>query len=255
MLKFCGLVMVFFGLSWSIQALEIDDGPHEDAQPLKVLPAPQPKTLTTAEILTSADENDIKNLLNSGFDVNARNTDGITPLIFVLKNNDNLEVARLLIENGADVNAPDAEGMTALLVAVSAANELQKQQEILRSSRIGQVSMIPQEQLEKRFAHQMERAEKMLKMLLEYGADVNQETPFGTPLMAAATNDWNISLMSILIAAGVKVNAQDINGQSALFYAHGHNAVEAEAFLIKNGADINLIDRYGHIYMDAEPVE
>lgn len=40
MLKFCGLVMVFFGLSWSIQALEIDDGPQEDAQPLKVLPAP-----------------------------------------------------------------------------------------------------------------------------------------------------------------------------------------------------------------------
>ncbi len=31
--------------------------------------------------------------------------------------------------------------------------------------------MIPQEQLEKRFTHQMKRAEKML---LEYGADVNQ---------------------------------------------------------------------------------
>ena len=237
------------------QALEIDDGPHSESAPEAIIPAPQPQPQSMAEILTVADEDTINTLLKQGFALNSRDENGDTPLIFVLKNNDNLNIARSMIEAGADINAPNAEGMTPLLVATETANNLLTQQKILSTAQINKISLIPEEQLRGRTAYQMKRAEKMLRMLLHYGANINQETPFGTPLMSAATNDLNINILNILLNRGAKVNIQDQNGQSALFYARAHNAVEAEALLIKYGADINLLDRYGRTYMDAESVE
>ena len=239
----------------TVRALEIDDGPHSESAPTEIIPAPQPQPQSMAEILTAADEKTINLLLQKGFDINARNEDGKTPLILALENNDNLNIARLLIEAGADINAPDAEGMTPLLVATTTALNLQKQQKVLSAAQINQISLIPEEQLRGRTAYQMKRAEKMLRILLHYGADINQETPFGTPLMAAATSELNINIIEILLRSGAKVNIQDQNGQTALFYARAHNAIEVEALLIKNGADVDLTDRYGKTYMDAESAE
>jgi ankyrin repeat protein len=249
------LILFFSCLAFMAQALEIDDGPHSESAPPEVIPAPQPKPQSMTEILSVADEETINTLLKQGFALNSRDENGDTPLIFVLKNNDNLNVARLMIEAGADINAPNKEGMTPLLVATETANNLLKQQKILSAAQINKVSLIPEEQLRGRTAYQMKRAEKMLRILLHYGADINQETPFGTPLMSAATSDLNINILNILLNSGAKVNAQDQNGQSALFYARAHDAVEAEALLIKYGADINLLDRYGRTYMDAESAE
>jgi ankyrin repeat protein len=249
------LILSFSCLAFMAQALEVDDEPYNESTPMEIIPEPQPKQQSMAEVLTVADEETINTLLQQGFSPNARDENGNTPLVFALENNDNLNIALLLLKAGADVNAPDAKGMTPILVAAGTAFKLQNQQEFLESAQVNKISLIPEEQLRGRTAYQMKRAEKMLRILLHYGADVNQETPFGTPLMAAATNDLNINIINLLLSSGANVNAQDQNGQSALFYARKHNAIEAEALLIKNGADINLLDRYGRTYMDVESAE
>ena len=90
-------------------------------------------------------------------------------------------------------------------------------------------------------------------MLIENGADVNQETPFGTPLMNAATDVWNIPLIERLLQAGAAVNQQDQSGRTALFYARLFDCADIETMLIKTGAHTDIIDRYGRTYMDIEP--
>ena len=52
-------------------------------------------------------------LIKNGADVNAKNNDGVTPLMYATFRN-NYEVIKLLIKKGADVNARDYSESTAL---------------------------------------------------------------------------------------------------------------------------------------------
>ena len=56
----------------------------------------------------------IKKLLDSGADVNVRDTDGISPLHLAASNNENPEIIKALIEAGADANARNVNGFTPL---------------------------------------------------------------------------------------------------------------------------------------------
>ena len=88
-----------------------------------------------------------------GVDINARDNEGMTPLIWAAYGG-NESVARLLIERGADMNATDNRGMTALLV----------------------VAMSPDE--------------ATVRLLIERGVDTNAMDSEGkTPLMWAAIHE------------------------------------------------------------------
>ena len=99
----------------------------------------------------------------------------------------------------------------------------------------------------------MQYAIKLTKMLIEHGADVNRETPYGTPLMNASTNEWNKEIIDMLLEAGADVNKKDRNGRTALFYASAFNCNDVLTKLLAAGADIEVKDIYGKSYMDAEP--
>ncbi len=61
---------------------------------------------------------EVRRLVGSGADVNARDENGWTALMRAsLLNNSNKEVIQVLIDSGADVNARDKNGWTALMFA------------------------------------------------------------------------------------------------------------------------------------------
>lgn len=204
------------------------------------------------KILLSQNVEELDNLIAQGLDVNSRDEDGNTMLYFVLTNNDDLLMAHKLIEAGADVNMPSSDGVTPLLVATSKANELQLRKMMLNNMDFDVQKEIANAKLNEETEYEMNRAIAMLQMLIENGADVNRETPLGTPLMSASTSDWNADMVDILLKSGAKVNQQDKNGRTALFYAQIFDCQEILKLLLQAGADVTIKDNNGKTYLEAE---
>ena len=240
------LVLLITLFSGSAQA-QIDD---YAAEPIREVKEQQ----SVAGILRSNDKVLLKQLLAEGVDVNQRDDEGDTMLVFTLANNDNIEMAKILLEAGADVNAPSQrDGITPLLVATSMANELQKQTIKIYGSpdSVNQARIVGDNLIEK-IKSQMEYAEDIVKLLVEYGVDVDRETPYGTPLMNASTNEWNKNIIDALLKAGADVNKKDRNGRTALFYAAAYNCNDVISLLLSAGADIEVKDVFGKTYMEAD---
>ena len=64
----------------------------------------------------------VKLLIEKGADIDAKDNDGVTALMYVSRAGD-LEIAKYLLENGADINAKDSKwGYTALIYAAEYVN-------------------------------------------------------------------------------------------------------------------------------------
>jgi ankyrin repeat protein len=115
----------------------------------------------------SGDTNAAKAAIDAGADANARDGNGMTPLMFAAKGvrpnqsspdvTDHPDVVRLLLERGADVNATDEEGFHALFWAA-------------------------------RYGHG-----DVVKVLIEHGADVNAKHKGGMTALRWATANREVS--------------------------------------------------------------
>ena len=166
---------------------------------------------------SSATDAEIRALVESGLDVNARDERGITPLFFAAGKRPS-ETARILIDAGADVNAPQSEaGITVLSGAL------------------------------------MNPDPEMVPLLIRSGADVNATSWGGvTALMGAAGGKGlppeidNARLVSELLAAGADVNIKSEVNWTALFFAARWTRDPAVVLLLlEAGADATIVDGDG----------
>ena len=203
------------------------------------------------KILDSGDTAALQKLIDAGLDVNSRDADGNTMLFYLLTHYADLDMAKTLINAGADVNLPSANGLTPLLVATAIAAELQQTQPATTNDN-NLNAEIQRANFNEQQNFLLKRSQKLLQLLIDNGADVNQETPRGTPLMSAATSDLNAPLIEILLKADANVNQQDRFGRTALFYAAAFGCDTVSTMLLKAGADIRITDNDGHGYMELE---
>ena len=123
-------------------------------------------------------------LIKAGAEITARDSHGVTPLMFAAISG-SPETIRMLLKSGADVKAKDADGRTVLIESLTTEN--------------GSPPEIVEE-------------------LIQAGAEVNVKVYGGlTPLMIAAGGDSRV--LRTLIHAGADLNATDDQGATALRWA------------------------------------
>lgn len=177
------------------------------------------------------DEKIVKYLLNAGANPNEKDSKGQTPLMWIGWG-ERAENFKALIAVGADVNAKDNHGRTPLMI--SSSRFFQNEVKLLLDAK----------------ADVKAKDENGWNALMFASASVFRSSEFGAHgdgmiLWLGATK-----IIEQLISAGIDVNAQNNNGETALMLAvKAGNAHFAETFLAK-GANPNAKNKDGKTASD-----
>jgi ankyrin repeat protein len=231
-----------------------------------------------------------KSLVGAGADVKLADPNEITPLLMAILN-DHLDVARFLLDHGADINTGDFWGRTPLWAAVDlrnmdldhgvdkgvdrapvedfikllldrGANVNARTKEYHPGRRwlysLGDVSWVDMTGQTPFLRAALSGDTKIMRLLLERGADPNIATLGGTtPLMAAAGVNWTVAqtytvskealleAIQICLEHGADVNAVNSMGINAIMGAANRGSDEIIKYLVEKGARVDVKDVTG----------
>jgi ankyrin repeat protein len=211
---------------------------------------PIPSDLATA--IRDADAHTVRKLTENGADVNARDTEGNTPLILA-SFYASPECIGLFLEKGADVNAANENGVTALH---RAATNFEKTRLLVdagakvrvRTADFGNTPLI--------LAARRAGNARTVKLLLERGADATERNNAGiSPIISGAASNC-LDTVRYLLGAGAKADdfqksndprATDIAAglRTPLMWAAYLNDVPMVRLLLERGADPNQSTYFG----------
>lgn len=159
-------------------------------------------TVPLSEAVKHRDKAAVMALLRQHVDVNRPGLDGATALHHAVEQDD-LEVARLLLGAGAQAAIQNRYGVTALYAACLNGNA------------------------------------GMIALLLENGVDPNTAVAGETALMTAARTG-KVDAVNALVARGANVNAKEPSQrQTPLMWAAAENHAAAAQLLVRHGADLS----------------
>lgn len=190
----------------------------------------------------NGDVEELKDLIEKGADVNAKNTKGETALIAAAERG-HLNIVDILFEKDADINAKNNKGWTALWMVASRGHSF-----IVRALLERGADVNAKENTGGNTALHMAALAghtEIVKLLLKNNADVNaNNTDDLTPLIMAADNG-HPDVINVLLEANADVNAKDNEGVTALYSAAGKGHKGIVKTLIENGSDVNAVRTNG----------
>ena len=100
---------------------------------------------------------------------------------------------------------------------------------------------------------------EIIKYLVAHGGDINNNNNIKkiTPIHLATMNPSEITIepLVFLIQHGANINAQDIDGNTPLFWAYGSNQKQIVSLLKEAGADENIKNKNGSLYNQVTAVK
>jgi ankyrin repeat protein len=190
------------------------------------------------DLIKAAENGDLphlEELLAKGVNVDARNSNGWTPLI-IASEMGHIDVVQALLAKGSDINAKDNDGWTPLMRASQFGNLgvvralLSKGADVNAKNYSGGVALI--------IASQNGHLE-MVQALLSKGADVNAMDSYGWTALMEAAQFGHLDLVQALLAKGADVSAKSNSVGSALMLASSKGYIDVVQELLSKGADVN----------------
>lgn len=215
----------------------------------------------------------IEAMIADGFDIDAKNKQGITGLMVAAAEN-RPNVVKLLLKHNADPNIKSKLGVSALMFASARGSDIEIIQALIDAKSDVNLSIIGKETvlmtavsqgeqiseaylpiIELRKAGSDEQNESQLEQILSAVAERNRENGESKVLMTANQalkvapgyqKNNQKQLIEALLSAGADINALNISNESALYQAVNHDLpVDVINILLKAGADINKADKEG----------
>lgn len=212
------------------------------AEEKKDVPVPQ-KQQTLPKIIENPDQRDekgrtklmnvclegkietAKDLLNSKADVNARDPDGWTALMFASRFSDSEELIDLLLKNGADPKIKNNYGVSALKLASTFSQNPKILKSLLSSYEIADTearsSFIS--------AITSETSVSVIEEFLKKGIPVNAFYEGKTPLMYAAEYCKDTKIIGCLLDNGAKINYRTDSNLTAFDFARKNKKLRRDS--------------------------
>jgi hypothetical protein len=163
----------------------------------------------------------------------------------ILKDQDIHKVEELL-RQGVDINAPIGCGTYAPLDGAVNTQNLKMLKFLLAHGAKPQ----GRELADAAFIENPKTALNFVKVLLATGVSPNATNRYSTPLISAAYRG-NSDLIALLLAQpGIKIDAADVDGYTALMWAADHGSLDIEDMLTKAGADARPKNSWGQTATD-----
>ncbi len=241
-----------------------------------------PNSQQLLDAINQQDIKTVKYLIKRGVDVNSATETGLTPLHEAARIG-NFKIVKILVKNGADIHAQygDAEplyfaalanhpkimkyfirkgadvntkfeNISALLAASQKCHK--KAIEILMENKAEMISedvaLTPIEAVALALPGDcsIEKKEKILQMMIQFGADINiprPGIPTGWTALDSAINFGNQDIIEMLLKLGAK------SERAIAIYARANN-IDMVYLLLENGFDINIKDEDGKTVLDYE---
>jgi ankyrin repeat protein len=159
----------------------------------------------------------------------------LPPLLKAIKANNISEVSRL-IENGSNLTVADNDSDQVLMYAALYASDdciqllLEKGANPNAKNKLGETALLWS-------VHDLKR----VRLLIQYGADVNVVTDQGnTPLLAACVGSMQSEVIRLLLDKGANPLAKNSRGETSLMRVALYGDTATAALLINRGVDVNL---------------
>ena len=193
------------------------------------------------DAIEQEDLGQINELISLGADLNYRDNNGWTPLMWAVLNNRGINVVSLLLDHKTDIHKKDPFKMSVILWAAAFNNHLDVMEFLLqKGAKLEDRDKDEWTPLMKALRY---NDEKMIGYLINRGADiqaVTERTSLLTPLMIALANNRDIKIIQLLIDLGSNVNQADNWWKTPLMWAAMyHQDPNVIKLLIDSGADVN----------------
>ena len=166
-----------------------------------------------------------EDLIFSKADVNAKDDDGWTALMFASRFSENDKIVEKLIENGADIKAKNNYGVSSLKLASSFSKNSKIVSQLLSGYEISD------SEVRSSFINAIteESPSQILDAFFEYGLPVNSFYDGKTPLMYAAESCKDTKIIQWLLSNGAQINYKTDSGLTAFDFAKKNKKLKRDS--------------------------
>lgn len=176
-------------------------------------------------------------LLKNSTSVNREDKDGFTPLMYAITHDKEANV-QVLLEQGANPNQVSKALLTPLTHAINNKRPLIAFLLLKHGADVNQTCTY-QKKTPLHRAIEQELDENVIKKLIAYGANVNQEDLLGNRPVHSAAHEGNLTIMRMLVAAGASLNVQNLRGWTVMHCAVLSHNLKLLEELQRYGLSIN----------------